>query len=160
MNYTKTYEVYYKETLPVSSERTFPATPFPSRYIHCAIDDLQFMVQTILALRADGFDPGAIHVMSCWDYADAVERREQQKNPLSRVFTRLLSFLDEGFSDVYLREALRGHHILMVRLSSDEQIERARALLASHYAHHIKYVDTWTVADLASSPEWLSSGGF
>jgi hypothetical protein len=117
------------------------------------IDGLEYIVQAVLALHADGFDAGDIHVMSCWDYTDAVEQRQQRQNYLFKALARLLSFLDEGFGDVYLQEALRGHHILMVHLRNDEQKERVRAMLASHYAHHIKYVDTWTVADLPPSPE-------
>lgn len=30
------------ELLPVSSERTFPAAPFPRKYIHCVIDNPRY----------------------------------------------------------------------------------------------------------------------
>ena len=61
--------------------------------------------------------------------------------------------IDYGFDDVYLREARQGHHILALHLASYEQLEQVRDLLAPHHAHHMKYVDTWTVADLLPSPE-------
>jgi hypothetical protein len=146
MNYVKALEI--DELWPVSSERTFPAAPFPRKYIYCVIDDLRYAVQAVYALRADGYDASDIHVMASWDYMEAVERGYQQQSCLSKMLSRLASFFDEGFGDVYLREARRGRHILTVRLSRSELMEQVRDLLASHHAHLIKYVDTWTVADL------------
>ena len=146
MNYVKTYEEY--EQLPVSSERTFPAAPYPRTYIHCVLDDLYDAVQAVHALRSIDFDPGDIHVMAGWDFVEAVERKQQRQNRLAKIFTRLMAFLDEGFGDMYLHEALRGHHILAVRLSRNEQLVQVREVLASHHARLIKYVDMWMVADL------------
>jgi hypothetical protein len=117
------------------------------------IDDLYYAVQAVHALRADGSNARDIHVMASWDFVEAVERREQRQSHLSKVLMRLLSFFDEGFGDVYLHEALRGHHILLVRLSRTERMEQVRDMLACHYAHLIKYVDTWTVADLSPAPK-------
>jgi hypothetical protein len=39
MNYLKTLDTY--EQLPVSSERTFPAAPFPRKHVHGVIDNLR-----------------------------------------------------------------------------------------------------------------------
>jgi hypothetical protein len=64
------------------------------------------------------------------------------------MLSRLIAFFDEGFGELYLHKALRGQHILAVRLCRYEQMEQVRDLLSSHAAHLIKYVDTWTVADL------------
>ncbi len=145
MNYVKALDI--DELLPVSSERTFPAAPFPRKYIHCVIDNLRDAVQAVYALRAAGYDARSIHVMASWDFVEAVERRLQQQSRLSEMLSHLISFFDEGFGDVYLREARRGRHILTVRLSRSELMEQVRDLLASHHTHLIKYVDTWTVAD-------------
>ena len=147
MNYAKLQERY--EQAPVSSQRMFPATPFPRKYVHSVIDDLQYAVQAVYALRVAGYDARDIHVMASWDFVEAVERRHQ--NRLSKALTRFLSFIDEGFGDVYLHEACRGHHILAVRLSRPEQMEQVRDLLAAHQAYLMKYVDTWTVTDLPPS---------
>ena len=68
---------------------------------------------------------------------EAVERRQT-----------LVSFFSSKDYDGYLREAHRGSHILAVRLSSHEQMKQVRDLLAPHHARLIKYVDTWTVAEL------------
>lgn len=137
---------------PVSSERVFPVAPFPRNYVHCVMADLYDVVQAVQALRVAGYDPGDIHVMSCWDYVDAVEQK--QRGVLSKVFRRFLSFFDEGFSDAYLQEAMRGNHILVVRLASSEQTKLVRDLLLSHHAYLIKYMDVLMVADLVPSSEY------
>jgi hypothetical protein len=153
-SYEKSHNEREYELLPATSERTFPPAPFPRMYVHCVIDDLYNVVQAVHALRAAGSNARDIHVMACWDFVEAVERRQQrQQSRLSKMLKRLLSFFDEGFSDVYLHEALRGHHILMVRLSSNEQLEQVRDILARHDAYLIKYVDTWTVTDLSPAPK-------
>lgn len=156
MPHSQTYNEAQYELLPVSSEQTFPTEPFPCKYVHCVIDDLYYAVQAVHALRADGSDVRDIHVMASWDFVAAVENRRRQQSHLSKMLMSLHTFLDEGFGDVYLREALRGHHILMVRLSCKERMEQVRDMLALHYAHLIKYVDTWTVIDL--SPASKHSG--
>jgi hypothetical protein len=138
MNPTMTPDTY--EQLSVSSERAFPAAPFPRKHVHSVFDDLQDAVQAVQALQAAGYDASDIHLMASWDYMEAVERRQ---TPMS-----FLSSIDEGFVDVYLHEARRGHYILAVRLSRYEQILRVRNLLAARHAHLVKYVDTWTFADL------------
>src|SRR5438105_3108544 len=148
----QTYNESNCELLPVSSRRTFPPSPFPRKYVHCVIDDLYYAVQAVHALRADGSNARDIHLMTCWDFVEAVERRQRQ-SPLSKMLMRLLSFFDEGLGDVYLHEARRGHHMLMVRLSSYERMEQVRDMLARHGAHLIKYVDTWTVSDLSAAPK-------
>lgn len=148
MNHGKTQVEYGYEQLAVSSQRAFPAAPFPRKHIHCVIDDLHHVVQAVFALRADGHDAQDIHIMSCWDYAEAVEQKRQGQSHLSKMLTRLLTLMDEGFGDTYLHEAMRGGHILMVRLSSNKQKERVRDLLALHYAYRVKYVDAWTTTDL------------
>jgi hypothetical protein len=149
MNYLKTLDTY--EQLPVSSEQTFPAAPFPRKHVHCVIDNLRDAVHAVYALRAAGYDAKDIHVMACWDFVEAVERAHQQKNGLSKLLSSIISYFDEGFGKVYLREARLGRHVLTVHLLRNEQLEQVRDLLASHNAHLIKYVDTWTVADLLPS---------
>ncbi len=149
MNYIKTHGTY--EQLPVSSERTFPAAPFPRKYVHAVIDNLPDAVHAVYALRAAGYDARDIHVMACWDFVEAVERAHQQKNGLSKLLSSIISYFDEGFGEVYLHQARRGRHVLTVHLVRNEQLEQVRDVLASHHAHLIKYVDTWTVADLLPS---------
>jgi hypothetical protein len=153
VNDIKTQEI--NAQLPVSSERTFPAAPFPRQYIHCVVDDLRYAVQAVYVLRNAGYDARDIHVMASWDFIEAVERRDKQQNGLARILTRILTYLDDDFGDVYLNVALRGKHVLMVRLPAREQMEPVRDLLISQHAYLIKYIDAWTVTTLCSSPEYL-----
>jgi hypothetical protein len=130
------------EQLPVSSQRTLPAAPFPCKYVHSVFDDVQDAMQAVHALRAAGYDDRDIHLMTNWDFVEAVERRRT-----------LLDFLFSIDYDVYVHEARRGHHILAVRLARHEQKEQVRDLLAPHHAYLMKYVDTWTITDLLVAPK-------
>ena len=47
--------LYKDEQLLVSSERTIPAAPYPSKYIHCALVDLKDAVSAVCGLRAAGY---------------------------------------------------------------------------------------------------------
>ena len=76
----------------------------------------------------------------CYSYA-------YQESELSQRQT-LVSFFSSGDYDGYLREAHRGSHILAVHLSRQEQMKQVRNLLVPHGARLMKYIDTWTVADL------------
>jgi len=139
----KAVKIY--ERLSVLSQQAYPPNTFPRKYVHCAIDDLRDAVQAVEALQAIGYDARDIALVACWDFAQALERSYQQQGSLSQAFAH---FIDAGVDDVYRQEARRGHHILTVHLSSFEQIEQVRNLLAPHHAHLMKYVDTWTTADL------------
>ena len=126
-----------EELLELSFEKTVPEAPFPRKHVHSVFDDPRDASRAAQALRAAGFDAGDIHIMKGWDYVEAVERRHT-----------LLSFLTSLDNDSYVLEARRGHYFLAVRLSGHEQMKQVRDLLASHRAHHVKYIDTWTTAEL------------
>ncbi len=151
MSFIDTFNTY--EQAPVSSEQTLPAAPFPRKHVHCVVNSLDDAVHAVYALRAAGYDDKHIHVMSCWDFVEAAEQKHRQRSALSKMLAYCHAFLDEGFGNVYLHESYRKRHILAVRLSSPEQMYSVRDILLSHSADRIKYVDTWTVADLTSSPE-------
>lgn len=133
---------------PVSSQREFPAGPFPRKYIHCVMNDLQYMVQAIYTLRDAGYNADDIHVMVSWDFVDAVEQKNRQQNRLAKICKRFLSLIGDGVGDAYLREAYKGNHVLMIHLPNSRQTGHVHAILTAHYAYLIKYVDTWVVADL------------
>lgn len=132
---TKTQDT--DELLALSPERTFPAAPFPRKHVHSVFDDPRDASRAAQALRAAGFDARNIHIMTGWDYMEAVEQRQT-----------FLGFLSSVDTDGYLLEARRGHYILAVRLSNHEQMKQVRDLLAPHHARFMKYIDTWTVAEL------------
>jgi len=125
------------EELSITSERTLPATPFPRKYIHSAFNDRQDALQAAQSLRSAGYDARDIYMLTYADYEEAIGRGQT-----------LISSLSSTDLDVYLDEARHGRTILAVRLASPGQIEQARDLLAPHRAHQVRYVDTWTVAQL------------
>jgi len=108
------------------------------------------MVQAVYTLRNAGFQANDIHVMASWDFIEATERKSRRQNRFAKILTRFLSFMDDGFGDIYLREAYKGNHILMICLPDDSKIGHIHAILTAHYASCIKYVDSWTVTDLPS----------
>ncbi|MBA2682514.1 MAG: hypothetical protein H0U76_29490 [Ktedonobacteraceae bacterium] len=130
-----TQEIY--EHVSVSSELTFPAAPFPRKYVHSVFNNLQDAVQAVLALLVAGYAADDIHVMTGGHFVEAVARKQT-----------LLSFLFSFDYDVYLEEARRGRFILAVRPPSYERVNQVRDLLAPYRAHLMKYVDTWTMTEL------------
>jgi len=125
------------EQLSVSSEQKFPAAPFPRKYVHSVFNDRQDALQAVQALHEAGYNAGNIHILANTNYIEAVGRGQT-----------LISSLTSTDLDAYLDEARHGRTILAVRLTSTAQMEQVRDLLAPHRAHRMKYIDTWTVAQL------------
>lgn len=125
------------EQLLASSERTFPTAPFPRKYVHSVFNDQQDALQAAQALRALGYESQDIHILANTDYVEAVERGQT-----------LIGSLTSIDLDAYLDEARQGCTILAVRLSNYRQMEQVRDLLVPHHVHLVKYIDTWTVAQL------------
>src|SRR5256714_2841305 len=107
---TMTQDTY--EPMSVSSERTFPAAPFPHKYVNSVFDDLQDARQAFHTWRAAGFDARDIHIMRGGDYVEAVEGGQT-----------FVSFFPSKNYDGSLRGAPGGSHILAVRLSRHEQMK-------------------------------------
>ena len=121
----------------VSSEETFPAAPFPRKYIHAAFHDFQDAVQAFIALLSSGYDARDIHLMQGQDFLEAVEQRQTP-----------VGFFCSSDDHLYLREAKRGKHMLSVRFSTYERMNQVRDLLAPYSAYSMTYVDTWSVTPL------------
>ena len=125
------------EESSITSGRALPTTPFPRKYVHSVFTDRQDALQAAQSLRNAGYGASDIYVLTCADYAEAMDRGQT-------VFSSLTS-MD---LDVYLDEARRGRTILAVRPASYGQIEQVRDLLAPHGAYLARYIDTWTMAQL------------
>lgn len=125
------------ELKTVSSEVTFPAAPFPRKYIHAAFHDFQDAVQAFIALLGSGYDAGDIHLMKGRDFIEAVEQRQTP-----------IGFFCSSDDHLYLREAKRGKHMLSVRFSTYERMNQVRELLAPYGVYSMTYVDTWSVTPL------------
>ena len=126
----------YKQ-LSVSPERTIPPAPFPRKYVHSVFNDREEALQAVKALREAGYGAGDIHIMTGSDYGEAVGRGQ---TPIGSLTSTDL--------DVYLDKARQGCTILAVRLSNYGRMGQVRDMLAPHHAHLVKYIDTWTVAQL------------
>ncbi len=125
------------EELSISSERALPTTPFPRKYVHSAFNDRQDALRAARALRDAGYNTRDIYMLTYADYDEAMNRGQT-----------FLSSLTSHDLDVYLDEARRGCTILAVRPANHAQMERMRNVLAPHHAHMVRYIDTWTVAQL------------
>ena len=125
------------EELSISSERALPTTPFPRKYVHSVFSDRQDALRAVQALRNAGYDTRDIYMLTFADYDEAMHR--------GQTFISALTSTD---LDVYLNEARYGRTILAVRLANRGQMEQVRDLLAPHRAHLVRYIDTWTVAQL------------
>jgi hypothetical protein len=147
MNAVKTQETQKtNEQLTITSQRVFPAAPYPRKHVHCVFDNLQDVAEAVQALQSAGYNDDDIHVMSGWDFSTAIEQRYTQQSGLLQSLTHL--FFDYGFDNMYLHEARRGHHIVSVRPASYEQLTKVAAVLARHHARVVKYIGTWTMAEL------------
>lgn len=121
----------------LSTEQTFPAAPFPRKYIHAAFHDFQDAVQAFIVLLGSGYDARDIHLMKGGDFIEAVEQRQTP-----------VGFFCSSDDHLYLREAKRGKHMLSVRFSTYERMNQVRDLLAPYGAYSMTYVDTWSVTPL------------
>ncbi len=146
---TKTLQKQAYEQIIVSSQRALPVAHYPSKYVHAAFDILEDAVRAVQELRMVGYDAGDVSLMASWDFVEAVEAEPQHPRCFSEALLGFLSFLDDNFN-VYLREARAGRHILAVHVARHENIMQVRDILAPHNARLMKYIDTWTVADLSS----------
>lgn len=122
---------------PMSTKRMLPEAPFPRKYILSVFVDSQDAMQAAQALCTAGFNERDIYLLEGLNLVEAIA---QSQSPLD--------FLTSTDYDVYLREANRGRSFLAVRPINYAQMERIRNLLAPHHAHLVKYIDTWTVANL------------
>ncbi len=145
MKYAEAFEKYEQltiapmgaEQLAVSKKRMLPTAPFPRKYVHSVFVDLQDAKQAAQTLRAAGFGERDIYVLEGSDFVEAALRGQSP-----------LGFLTSMDDDVYMREASRGRSFLAVRPTNFAQLKQIRDLLAPHNAHLVKYIDTWTVAEL------------
>ena len=146
-NASITYNEYAQSSL--SAQQVFPMAPFPRKYVHSVIDDLQQAQQAVHALQVAGYDARDIYLFASQEFMVAVEQRLQQQSRFLEVLSRFFASTDDGFpGDVYLHEAQLRRHLLFVHLKNAEQMEQVRDLLVPYCAHHMKYIGTWTVTDL------------
>ena len=155
-NVSTAYDGYAHTSLP--DLQTFPMAPFPRKYVHCVIDDLQQAEQAVQALQDAGCEAREIRLFASQEFVAAVKHRLQQNSRFSEMLFRFFASTDDGFpGDVYMHEAQLGHLILFVHLKGSVQVKQMSDLLTLYSAHYIKYIGTWTVTDLPSSAVSIGS---
>src|SRR5579884_2827293 len=108
------------EPLPVASQSTFPAAPFPRKYLLCVINAIEHAEHATQVLLAAGYDAADIHLIASQGFAQAVEARRQ--TGFSRAFGSFFRSTNHELTTIYLKEACQGHQFLAIRLSSQEQV--------------------------------------
>jgi len=140
------------EPLPVTSQPTFPAAPFPRKYLLCVINAIEHAEHAIQVLLAAGYDARDIHLIASQDFAQAIEAR--RRTGFSRAPGSFFRSTNHELTTIYLKEACQGHQFLAIRLTGQEQVQQVHKLLTCNHAHLIEYVDTWTVTHLPPAPEF------
>jgi hypothetical protein len=128
-----------------------PTSSFPKDHLIGVIDNLQEAQQAAQALQGAGFEAKDIRLYSSQDFPEAMQQKQQQKNPLSQAVHDFFISSDQGGpDDIYVAEARLGHHILAVYIQKPEQVDPARTILTDHHAHLIKYIGDLTTTDFPS----------
>ena len=137
---TLTFEQPVVEQSPAVAKRVLPkhpAAPFPHKYVHAVFANARDARQAALSLLVAGIDEKDIHLMGGKAFTEAAVQGQSAAH-----------FLSSMDFDVYLREASRDRYFVAVRPTGYNQLTQIRDLLAPHRARHVKYIDTWTVAEL------------
>src|SRR6266581_1044558 len=119
--------------------KTLSGAIYPTGYVTAIID-----------LQKVGFDIKDIVLVTNDQAARIVNEYDQKHNLLKSLMSVLASLTsDEGdYYTFYANEVKKGHHILNVRASDDEHINRARDILKAHHAHVIKHFGRLTITNL------------
>lgn len=121
--------------------------PFDN-YVIAVIDTPEEAQHTADALKAKGFVATDIVVSSPLQRGTP-ESQAKQGTLADEPSPTQFNLTEEGLDqEEYATERRRGHVVIQVQAKKDEQVERAREILAAHHAHAIKRVGTWTRENL------------
>lgn len=141
-----------------SDDRMFPAAADnvhqSSNWLVGVIDDPQQAQQAEVALLQAGFSEDSTLLLHGHETLKRLRAKDEQRGPLGWAMKALSALTSDTreFEDNYAAEARAGHAILSLRVSDEEDMERARQLMAAHGAHYIKHYGTWVVTDLTPDP--------
>jgi hypothetical protein len=130
-------------------------TYYPEGYIVAAVDSAETAEQAVAELRGAGFTEGDVRTYSGQMVVENHEAFQRQRSVLQRIESAFASDEKEAV-DEYIEEARRGRHFITVRAPDEEQIERARQVLAATGAYKMHHYGPSVMTDLSSRP---SSGG-
>jgi hypothetical protein len=119
----------------------------PKHFIISVVGDAVVGEQAATALRAAGFPPDDVRVIT----GDQVLATESSYGDQKGVLSRLAGFFpseEAAIVDQYVAEAERGAHFVAVKAPEREQRTQARGILAAHGAYAMRYYGENTITDL------------
>jgi|SRR5579859_1234315 len=119
-------------------------------YIVAVIDDLTEAEQAVAELQQGDWQPADVRLFRGKPSARQIGAIEEHRSAPARLAAAVRgASSEEGpISELYEQEAQQGHQIVAVYAADDEQVERARRILAAHQAHAIEYFGSWAITDL------------
>lgn len=134
-------------------------TPFPPashtlgervNWVIGVIDDPAEADRAMQAARQAGFAERDLLVFHGGEALAEKQVKDEVRNPLERAFAAVAETMTDpgAYEDAYLAEASRGHSLVNIHTNTQEQIERALAVLKRHHAHLIKHFGRWATTEL------------
>jgi hypothetical protein len=133
-------------------------TPFPpaahrigesASWVVGVIDTPEEAERAEQAARATGYREDDLVVLHGADAVNVQQAKEQQLNPISKVFAWLArATTDPGTAEQeYTEEAKQGHSIVSIRAEEPDEVDRAVRLLDTYHAHRVKHFGQWVLTD-------------
>lgn len=113
------------------------------------IDNPAAAARATTTLRVLGFRDEHIRVIPAAVLLASTEDSGRRRGLLARAACMLIDWSDNAaFTEEYLDEARRGHHLLMVYAPSLEHAQRAHAAARAHGARLARHYGLWVVRGL------------
>jgi hypothetical protein len=123
---------------------------YPEGDLLAVIDDCAEADRAAQALEAAGISADDIFLIEGQRLIEISEDFRQHQHALGRIGRAISHLMSDSprLEQEYLDEAHKGHHLLAVRAPSVEVVERVRAVLGAHRAHHIRHYGSLTVEEM------------
>lgn len=128
--------------------QTISGALYPRHYVVAVIDDLWEAQMAAQAFLDAGYDISDIRLMESQEELQHIATLKARRNWLQRFLASFQGTTDETGAGIYQVEARRGHQILHIHATSDEEIENIRDILEVYHAHTIKFFGPWSVEDI------------
>jgi len=138
-----------------ADETLFPASPDnvnkTSNWLVGVIDDPQQAEQAQRALLQAGFSQENVLLLHGDDALQRLNAKDEKRGPMGWMMKVVSDIVTDAsaFEDSYVDEAKNGHSIINVQVSEQDQMGRARQIIADHGGHYIKHFGDWVITDLS-----------
>jgi hypothetical protein len=120
---------------------------YPMDDIVAVIDDRATAERAVRALKDAGVSDGDVDLVDGAWFARAARSAVGQRGRIRRL-THLVPTDESILARTYVEEAERQHDIVVVHAPSDDDVERARAVLAAHGAREMHHYGRHVIRDL------------